>query len=210
MTPDPRAPRSLTSLLDALDPDMPTTGAGTQTHDAQDGLTIQEMLDRVGARSFGAALLIPSLILVSPLSIIPLMPTLGGLVILTISIQAFFGRTHLWLPRFLATRRLRKDQLTRAVAFLRKPAAWLDRNSRDRLRFLSAAPMNRIALLAVMSVAATWPFLEILPMFTSVSATGVALIAFALMVRDGFVLIAGYTVLGLSLSVVAALIAGLF
>lgn len=209
MTPEHVAPRSLTSLLDTLDPDHPAKGVESEEHDARDGLTIQAMLDRVRARSFGAALLVPALILVSPLSIIPLMPTIGGLVILTISIQAFFGRNHLWLPRFLATRRLNGDQLSRAVQYLRKPAAWLDRKSRDRLRFLSAPPMDRIALLAVMIVAATWPFLEILPMFTSVSAGGVALVAFALMVRDGFVLIAGYTVLGFSLSVVAALIAGI-
>jgi len=210
VTPDQVAPRSLTGLLDTLDPENPATGAEHRHHDAHEGLTIQDMLDRVGARSFGAALLVPSLILVSPLSIIPLMPTIGGLVILTISIQAFFGRDHLWLPGFLATRRLSGAQLKRAVNYLRKPAAWLDRNSRHRLRFLSASPMDRIALLAVMVVAATWPFLEILPMFTSISAGGVALIAFALMVRDGFVLIAGYTVLGLSLAVVAALISGIF
>jgi hypothetical protein len=196
--------------LDTLDPDNPATGVEARQHDAHHGLTIQDMLDRVGARSFGAALLVPSLILVSPLSIIPLMPTIGGLVILTISIQAFFGRSHLWLPRFLASRRLTGPQLKRAVTYLRKPAAWLDRKSRHRLRFLSRAPMDRIALLAVMVVAATWPFLEILPMFTSVSAGGVALVAFALMVRDGFVLIAGYTVLGLSLAVVTALLTGIF
>jgi len=204
------APRSLTSLLDSLDPDNPFTGADTSNRDAHDGLTIQAMLDRVGARSFGAALLVPSLILVSPLSIIPLMPTIGGLIILTISAQAFFGRDNLWLPRFLATRRLNGLQLKRAVTFLRGPAAWLDRNSRDRLRFLSAPPMDRLAVLAVMMVAVTWPFLELLPMFTSVSAGGVALVAFALMVRDGYVLIAGYAVLGLSLSVVFALISGIF
>jgi hypothetical protein len=210
VTPNEGAPRSLTTLLDTLDPENAATGAETRHHDAHEGLTIQEMLDRVGARSFGAALLVPALILVSPLSIIPLMPTIGGLVILTISIQAFFGREHLWLPRFLASRRLSGPQLKRAVNYLRKPAAWLDRNSRHRLRFLTAAPMDRIALLAVMVVAATWPFLEILPMFTSVSATGVALIAFALMVRDGYVLIGGYAVLGLSLAVVVALITGIF
>ncbi len=210
MTSEKAAPRSLTDLLDTLDPDNPATGVEARQHDAHHGLTIQDMLDRVGARSFGAALLVPSLILVSPLSIIPLMPTIGGLVILTISIQAFFGRSHLWLPRFLASRRLTGPQLKRAVTYLRKPAAWLDRKSRHRLRFLSRAPMDRIALLAVMVVAATWPFLEILPMFTSVSAGGVALVAFALMVRDGFVLIAGYTVLGLSLAVVTALLTGIF
>lgn len=210
MTSEKAAPRSLTDLLDTLDPDNPATGVEARQHDAHHGLTIQDMLDRVGARSFGAALLVPSLILVSPLSIIPLMPTIGGLVILTISIQAFFGRSHLWLPRFLASRRLTGPQLKRAVTYLRKPAAWLDRKSRHRLRFLSRAPMDRIALLAVMVVAATWPFLEILPMFTSVSAGGVALVAFALMVRDGFVLIAGYTVLGLSLAVVTAILTGIF
>ncbi|MCI5109090.1 MAG: exopolysaccharide biosynthesis protein [Marivita sp.] len=210
MTPDQAAPRSLTDVLDTLDPDNPATGAEMHHHDAHAGLSIQDMLDRVGARSFGAALLVPSLILVSPLSIIPLMPTIGGLVILTISIQAFFGRSHLWLPRILASRRLSGPQLKKAVDYLRKPAGWLDRNSRQRFRFLSRPPMDRIALLAVMVVAATWPFLEILPMFTSVSAGGVALVAFALMVRDGYVLIGGYIVLGLSLSVVAALIVGIF
>ncbi|OSQ52587.1 exopolysaccharide biosynthesis protein [Marivita geojedonensis] len=209
MKPPPSAPRSLTSLLDTLDPDNPATGADRKRRDAHNGLTIQAMLDRVGGRSFGAALLVPALILVSPLSIIPLMPTIGGLLILTIAIQAFFGRKHLWLPKFLASRRLSGDQLTRAVQYLRRPAAWLDRKSRDRLRFLSAPPMDRIALLAVMVVAATWPFLEILPMFTSVSAGGVALVAFALMVRDGVILIGGYTVLGGSLAVVVALISGL-
>ncbi len=210
MTPQRAAPRSLTDVLDTLDPDNPATGAETQHHDAHDGLSVQDMLDRVGARSFGAALLVPSLILVSPLSIIPLMPTIGGLVILTISIQAFFGRDHLWLPKVLASRRLTGKQLKRAVDYLRKPARWLDSKSRHRLRFLSRPPMDRIAQLAVMVVAATWPFLEILPMFTSISASGVALIAFALMVRDGYILIGGYTVLGLSLAVVAALITGIF
>lgn len=210
MTEETFVPRSLTSLLDTLDPDKPTTGAEQRTHDAHHGLTIQEMLDRVGPRSFGAALLVPSLILVSPLSIIPLMPTLGGLVILTIATQAFFGRDHLWLPRFLATKHLTGRQLTRAVQSLRKPAAWLDRNSRSRLRFLSAPPLDRLAILSVMIVAATWPFLEILPMFTSVSAAGVALVAFSLMVRDGYALIAGYTVIGISLAVVVLLLTGIF
>ena len=69
--------------------------------------------------------------------------------------------------------------------------------------------MDRVALFAVMLVAATWPFLELLPMFTSVSAGGVALVAFALMVRDGVVLIGGYMVLALSLGVVVTLVAGL-
>lgn len=209
MTPPTSAPRSLTSVLDTLDPDNPTTGADPDPPDAHNGLTIQAMLDRVGARSFGAALLVPALILVSPLSIIPLMPTIGGLLIVTIATQAFFGRDHLWLPGFLARRRIKGEQLSRAVAYLRKPAAWLDRNSRHRIQFLCVPPVDRVAILAVIIVAATYPFLELLPMFTSVSAGGVALVAFALMVRDGFILIAGYAVLSASLAVVVGLIAGL-
>nr|WP_283254984.1 exopolysaccharide biosynthesis protein [Marivita sp. GX14005] len=200
----------MTELLDALDPESAATGADPDAPDARDGLTIRQMLDRVGTRSFGAALLVPALILVSPLSGIPLMPTLGGLIILTIATQAFFGKRHLWLPRFLSGRRLKADQLSRAIGFLRRPATWLDARSRDRLRLLTAPPLDRLALLAVIVVAATWPFLEILPMFTSVSAAGIALSAFALMVRDGFVMIGGYILMGASLGVVVALFLGIF
>ena len=199
MEPEPPAPTSLDDLLSALDPDV---------HHAPEGMTIQDMLNHVGPRSFGAILLVPALILVSPLSIIPLMPTLGGLVIITIAAQSFFGRRHIWLPKFLANRRFSAAQLSRAVSALRRPAQWLDRHSRGRLRFLTTAPLNRLALLAVMAVAATWPFLEIVPMFTSISAGGVALVAFALMVKDGLVLIGGYSVLAGTLAFVVALISG--
>lgn len=209
MSQNPPAPRSLIDLLNLLDPEHPAKPPGQPSVDDHDGLTIQEMLDRVGPRSFGAILLIPALILVSPLSAIPLMPTLGGLVIITIAVQAFFGRRHLWLPRVLAKRKLNKSQLTRAVRFLRKPAAWLDKHSRRRLHLLTGAPLDRIALLSVIGVAATWPFLELVPMFTSISAGGVALVAFALMVRDGIILIAGYTVLAGTVAFVLALIGGL-
>ena len=207
---DPPAPKSLEDLLNLLDPDHPKRPEHAPPASDDDGLTLRQMLDRVGPRSFSALLLVPALILVSPLSIIPLMPTLGGLTILIIATQAFFGRRHLWVPRVIAQRRLRTDQLTRAITSLRKPALWLDRNSRDRLRFLTAPPLDRFALLAVMTVSATWPFLEIVPMFTSISAGGVALVAFALMVRDGFILIAGYSVIAGSLVFVLRLITGLF
>jgi hypothetical protein len=206
---DPPAPRSLTDLLNILDPDHPAKSPDAPSVDGQNGLTFQEMLDRIGPRSFGAVLLIPALILVSPLSAIPLMPTLGGLVVVTIAVQAFFGRRHLWLPRVLANRKLSRSQLTRAVRFLRRPAAWLDKHSRRRMHLLTGAPLDRIAILSVILVAATWPFLELVPMFTSVSATGVALVAFALMVRDGIILISGYAILGGTFAFVLALISGL-
>lgn len=210
MTQTPVAPRSLIDLLNVLDPEKEHSTGVTPQADARGGLTIRQMLDRVGPRSFGALLLVPALILVSPLSIIPFMPTIGGLIILTIATQAFFGRRHIWLPGFLANRTLSAHQLTRAVTYLRRPATWLDAHSRDRLRFLTAPPLDRVALLAVMTVAATWPFLEIVPMFTSVSAGGVALVGLALMVRDGFILIAGYSIIAGTLLFILRLIAGLF
>ena len=206
----PAAPRSLVDVLNLLDPGQTDGRHDVPQAQDEDGLTIRQMLDRVGPRSFGAILLIPALILVSPLSIIPLMPTIGGLVILTIATQAFFGRRHLWLPRVLADRRLSAERLTRMVDYLRGPAAWLDTHSRDRLTFLTSKPLDRIALLAVMTVAATWPFLELVPMFTSISAAAVALVAFSLMVRDGIVLVAGYCGIAGTLAFVFQLVTGVF
>ena len=209
MTDAPPAPRSLIDVLNLIDPEKPDKPEGHPDIEDDDGLTIQQMLNRVGPRSFGAILLVPALILVSPISIIPFMPTIGGLIILTIATQAFFGRRHMWIPHVLGRRKLNTEQLCKVVTYLRRPAAWLDRNSRDRLRFLTATPLDRVALLSVMTVAATWPFLEIVPMFTSISAGGVALVAFSLMVRDGFILLAGYSVIAGTLLFVLQLIAGL-
>lgn len=193
-TQSPAPPKSLMDLLRAMRPDP---GAST--------ITIRTILTRIGTRSFAPAVLIPALILVSPLSAIPGMPTMGALLILTIAVQALMARNHLWLPDFLMRRSLSSKRMLQAIGFLERPAHWVDQHSKRRLRLLTAVPLSAIAWLAVVVLVVPMPFLEILPMATSVGATFVALIAIGLMTRDGFYLVLGYAGLGALVSAAVAL-----
>ncbi|ETX27990.1 exopolysaccharide biosynthesis protein [Roseivivax isoporae] len=172
---------SLTELLDRIRPE-----------DGQDSVSVHEILERIGNRSFDAALLVPALILVSPISGIPGAPTIGGLVILLIAAQNLVGRRHLWLPGFLMRRRIGAERLENALGFLRKPAAWVDRHSRNRWRVLTRRPVSSLALLTIIATTITWPLLELVPFFTSAGAVAVSLFAIGLMIRDGLYMIAGY------------------
>ena len=56
--------------------------------------------------------------------------------------------------------------------------------------------MSFIALGICISIAAIMPFLELLPMVTSLGATAIALFALGLMVSDGLFVMTGYAVIG--------------
>mgnify|MGYP000123712081 FL=1 len=178
-------PIDLSRLIDALLP-----------RDGDEWVSVRDVMARIGTTSFAPAILIPALVLVSPISAIPGMPTIGALIILLITAQKLLRREHLWLPDILMRRRVGAERMRQAHAFLRKPAAWIDRHSRGRLRLLTIKPMRVTATLAIFLTALTWPFLELIPMFTSVSAFAVALLAIGLLTRDGLFMAAGYAVMG--------------
>ncbi|AUC52515.1 exopolysaccharide biosynthesis protein exod [Sagittula sp. P11] len=182
MTPQERpAPENLNALLDAISPD-----------EGQKRVSVENVLDKIGGRSFSAVILVPAVVLVSPISGIPGTPTIGGLIVLLITLQAMFGRKHLWLPGFLRRRAVSAARLQKGIDWLRKPAGWMDRHSHNRLRILVSGPARFIAYLTCSVMALSWPPLELLPFFTSFSAGAVAMIMYGLMVRDGAYTLAGY------------------
>lgn len=174
-------PHSLDELLTRL------SGSEDAGHD----ISVRDILGRIGDRSFGPVLLVPSLLMVSPLSAIPGSPTINALIIILITAQWLAGRPHLWLPDVLMRRKVSAAALARAVAFLRRPARWMDGISRDRLRFLTVRPFSTLSKLVIICIALTWPLLEILPMVTSIGAATISLFAFGIVMRDGLFVIAG-------------------
>lgn len=185
-------PRTLGELLDAIDP-----GADT------DSVSLRDILDKIGARSFAPVILVPALLMISPLSAIPGMPTLSGLLIIIISLQWVFARKHLWLPDVLLRRRIKASKVSRAVAWLRKPTRWVDRHSHRRLRVLTTPPLTIVPKVAIVLIAVSWPVLELLPMVTSIGAFAVSLLAFGMMTRDGAYLAGGYAAIGLAIGLIS-------
>jgi hypothetical protein len=82
--------KDMSALLEAMRPE-----------DGAEHVTLGAILSRVGAQSFPAVLLLIGLLMVSPLSSVPLLPALLAVVILLTAGQAILGRRSLWLPRSL-------------------------------------------------------------------------------------------------------------
>ncbi|MCA0920432.1 exopolysaccharide biosynthesis protein [Pseudooceanicola nanhaiensis] len=173
--------RSLTDILDALD-----RIAG----DAR--VSVRDILDEMGVRSFAPILLVPSMILVSPLSGIPGLPTLGALFIFLLTAQKLVGRSRTWLPQFLLRRTVDGAKFGRAVTWLRKPAGWIDRRTHQRLSWMVRRPMSMVNMLVIMGICVIIPFLEVLPMVTSIFATAISFYAISMLARDGLFAVLGH------------------
>ena len=193
----PQPPMSLTGLLASIRP-----------HDHEEAVTLGEILARIGQRSFAATLLVIGLLMVSPLSAIPFLPSLIAIVILLIAGQAIIGRHHLWLPDFLTQRRISADKLRRALDTLVRPAAWIDRHRSGRWVILTQWPISSLAYTVIIAVALTWPPLSFVPFSTTLSAVGMSLLAAGQTLKDGVFVLLGYAYLALLVTGVSVAVAG--
>ncbi|QPM91377.1 exopolysaccharide biosynthesis protein [Pseudooceanicola algae] len=183
--------RSLEEILDAV------AGAGEGK-----SVSIGDVLSEIGTRSFSPIILVPSLILVSPLSGIFGLPTIGATIIFLITVQKLLGRPHIWVPSWLKRREVAAERLEKTLDWLRKPCAWVDRHTRRRLSNLQSKPARLVTLCLICLICLIIPALEILPMVTSLFATAITFLAIGLLARDGLFTLFGYIWTGASLAAI--------
>lgn len=189
--------RSLGDILDAV-----------QNAGHKDKTAVEDILTAVGTRSFAPIILIPALILISPLSGIFGLSTIGAMFILLITVQKLIGRAHVWMPGIITRRKVATTRVTSAVKWLRKPCNFIDRHTHQRLSLLTSRPSNVVTLLTIVAITLIIPFLEVLPMVTSIFATAISFFAIALLARDGVFTLLGYIWVGFSLTAIYWLIGG--
>ena len=159
-------------------------------------VSLDELIRKIGRRSFGPLLLFAGLVAVSPLSGIPGMPTTVAVLVVTVAVQFLLRRDHFWLPQWLLQRELPHDKLCRAIELLRRPARFIDRFLRPRLAFMThAAGIYAIAVLCVV-IAATMPPLELLPFAATAAGAALSMFGLALIASDGLLAIVALVVTG--------------
>lgn len=168
-------PTDLEQVIDRLD----------ESAQERQEVSVGDILDSVGRRSFGPVLVVVGLIAASPLSGIPGLPSTIGVIVLVLAFQLLFHRQQLWLPRWVLDRKVSKSKFDKAIKLSRGPARFVDRLLKPRLKALThRAGFHVVAVLCIV-VAATMPPLELLPF--AATAAGVALTAFglSLIAEDG-------------------------
>lgn len=172
----PNDPASLTELLQRL---------RTET-EGIDQVSVADILNAVGERSFGPIVLIAGITTLAPLiGDIPGVPTLLGLVVLLTLGQLIFHRRSIWIPGKLARRNIGRQKLIKGLDWVDKPARFVDRWTKRRMAWLVRGPGQYLMAILCMLVAAAMPLMEIVPF--SANGGGLALTAFglAIVARDG-------------------------
>ena len=160
-------------------------------------VSLDALLQSFGAASFVSALLVPAILVVSPLSGIPFFSSLCGLTIVAISAQMLLRRDHLSLPSSLTRRRLAGERLRAAVAKMRGVVDVLDRHTRrGRLRPLAGARGQVLPQALCVVAGMMMPVMELVPFSSSLLGAAVLSFSAALLTRDGVFVLVGVTILG--------------
>lgn len=190
------APRNLGDLLQRI----------AQVASDRDEVYFATIMDALGTRSFGPVLLLIGVILVSPLSGLPGMPTTMGIGLVLISLQLVMGREAFWLPRWLLQRHVASHRLQGALEWLDRPARFIDWWLRPRLSLLASNGGAIVIAAVCLLLGLSMPVMELVPF--SATAAGLAVVAFglALVAIDGLFVILGLFYL---LTVASLAVAGL-
>lgn len=175
---------SLEQLLDRLD----------EAQEGEQSVSFGSLLDTVGRRSFGPLLLLIGLILVSPLSGIPGLPSTMGVAVFMLSIQMLLRRKYIWLPGWILRRSISGEKLARAARWMRKPARMIDRLVNRRLGFLVDGPASWLLALVCVLLAISLPVLEVVPFAATSAGAALTCIGLAMIAHDGLLAAIAYSV----------------
>ncbi len=195
---------------DAPPTETPATDIVRSVRRAGDGPTVEvrELRDQLGHTSIAPALLLVSLLIVTPLSGVPGFTTIAGLTIVILCWQYITGRRTIWLPEFILRRRIPRARLIEACSWLMRPLYLLDRQATyKRLDGLTRWPTSGFFFGFCMLLGLVMPLLEAVPMTSTLLGMVIASVAAAFVTRDGMFALWGLAFFALVALAVSALLA---
>lgn len=176
-----KQPHNLEQMLDRL----------KESSEKEGKVSIEAMMEAVGRRSFGPLILVVGLISMSPLSGIPTLPSIMGIMVALIAGQLLFGRDHFWLPQKILKRTIDHEKLCKALKKLRPGARFIDRFIHPRLCFMTQDLGGYVIAGICVVIGLTMPPLEILPFLATTAGFALTVFGLALIAHDGALAIAG-------------------
>lgn len=178
-----RPDREFHSLTEIVEQTISETGEGRVSFD--------RIIASFGHASFVPLLILPALVLITPLSGVPGLSTVCGLIIMLIAAQQLVGHSRIWLPGWIRNRSVDSDRFIPALHKVLPLTRLIDRAARERLTFLFKPPLLWLLPLACVIFGAMMPLMEFIPFSSSLIGVAVTLIAFSILTRDGmFALVA--------------------
>lgn len=157
-----------------------------------DKICLDDILDEFGTRSFGPILVIISLIIISPIGSVPVLPIILGAATSLLAVQIMFGSDHPWLPKSMLKTGVETEK---AEAFRDKYHGMLEKLDsfiQPRLEWTTGQISLVFASICLIFLSFTMVPLELVPM--AVTLPGVAMLLFGVgfTARDGIFMLLAY------------------
>ncbi len=146
---------------------------------------VADLLSAIGDKSVLSAMLIPALIAATPLSGIPGLSAVCGLLIALLSFELIFNFRRIYLPEKLRERSIDAGKLDSTLEKLSPAMKWIDRHSHARFKFLFHRPLIWLPQLMCLVSGLAMPLLEFIPFSASVAAIGATLLIMSMLTEDG-------------------------
>ncbi|KTD19007.1 exopolysaccharide biosynthesis protein [Legionella jordanis] len=159
-------------------------------HDFKTGMTYQGLLDKLGERAFGIALLLFALPSALPFSAVPGISFIFSLPIAIFACQMILARNTLWLPKFVARKQVPCDRLgkviEKALPYLKK----VEHLSKPRWAFMSIRAMDIITglLILLLSILLMLP----IPLSNFIISSLIIVFSLGFIEKDGVFIAIGY------------------
>lgn len=175
--PDEEDPTDLEGVLDRLEK--------SYAHDHNGRITVKDLQDAIGERSFGPLLLAPALVGLSPIGAIPGVPFFTSAIIFLVALQILFGLKHFWLPGTIARRSISTHRLRQSLARMRPIARTVDRFIGPRLTIFTRGPFLYALAFLCLVVSAITPVIEVVPLAGIIPNAALVAVALAITAHDG-------------------------
>jgi hypothetical protein len=153
----------------------------------EEGYTLRETFDQLDESAFGAGLFLLALPCCIPF--LYGVPQVVALPMMALAIQMALGHEQPWLPDALGNRRIDRKGLVAMAQGGRKWLGWIETFSRPRFSMITGPRSERLIGIILCLFCAS--ILVPLPMTNTVPGFAVALAAFGLINRDGWLVVIG-------------------
>lgn len=163
---------------------------------SQDRIRLEDLVNALSRRGFGALILGPAVLIVLPTGAIPGVPAVCGLLIALLAAQMALGRKRPWLPQRLTRLGIDRHRYDAALTRARPITRWIDRFFRKRLVFLTHPIAQRLiaAICVVLSFGVI--VLGFVPFLAAVLAAPIVLFGLSLIAKDGLLAGIGLILVG--------------
>lgn len=176
--------KGLEQLLDEIE------AVSKTPRDAAALISLDDILDWLGPRSFAPLLLLAGLLMLAPvIGDIPGVPVMLGTVVILVASQFLLRREHVWLPRWLLDRSVSAENVQKTIDWLRRPARFVDRWAGPRQTWLVHHAGASVIAVACILVASVTPIMEVIPFSANLAGAAITALGLSLLAEDGLIAI---------------------